>query len=344
MKTLKELIQAFKQDFTKALDTVKNQDELEKVRVAFLGRKSALTNLMVHMKTLAVDEKRIYGPLLNDLKKSSETDYNKKITSLKASSYRQKELQYKHFDVTAYNLSERRGGLHIYTQILTEIKDIFISMGYQVADGNEVETDYYNFEALNIPKNHPARDMQDTFWLDVPGLLMRTQTSPIQIHAMQKEQGPVALIAPGRVYRNEATDASHDFMFTQVEGLFVGENVSMANLLATLKLFLQKIFKKDDLKIRVRPGFFPFVEPGIEVDFSCTFCSSGCSVCKKTGWIELMGAGLVHPNVLRCGKIDPEKYSGFAFGLGIERLAMIKYGINDIRLFHGNSLQFLKQF
>jgi phenylalanyl-tRNA synthetase alpha chain len=217
-------------------------------------------------------------------------------------------------------------------------------MGWHIADGPEVETDYYNFTALNIPDEHPAREMHDTFWLDVPGMLMRTHTSTVQIHTMKKKELPLAVFAPGRCYRNEATDASHDFMFTQGEGLVIDKNISIANLLAIAQTFLQEFFEKKDLKIRARPGYFPFVEPAIEIDASCPFCKNGCSVCKKTTWIELLGSGLVHPNVLRHGNINPDLYRGCAFGFGMERLAMVKYGINDIRLFHSSKLQFLDQF
>jgi len=217
-------------------------------------------------------------------------------------------------------------------------------MGFERADGPEIETDYYNFEALNIPEDHPARDMHDTFWLTLPNMLLRTHTSTVQIRAMEQRDKPLAIFAPGRAYRNEETDASHDFMFTQLETLLIDKNVSMANLLATAKTFLQKIFNKQNLEIRVRPGYFPFVEPGVEIDAQCPFCTQGCSVCKKTRWIELLGAGLVHPNVLKYGGVDTDIYSGFAFGLGIERLAMIKHGITDIRLFHQNKESFLKQF
>lgn len=215
-------------------------------------------------------------------------------------------------------------------------------MGFAVADGPELETEFFNFTALNIPDNHPAREESDTFWIDNEHLL-RTQTSTVQIKTMMSQKPPIAIIAPGRTMRNEATDASHDFMFMQFEGLYIGEDVSIANLLATLKSFLTQFFGSD-VKLRVRPGYFPFVEPGLEIDASCPFCKKGCSVCKKTKWIELMGAGLVHPNVLKHCKLDPEKYSGFAFGFGLTRLVMLKYQIPDIRLLHSGNIKFLKQF
>ena len=217
-------------------------------------------------------------------------------------------------------------------------------MGYQIVEGPELETDYYNFQALNIPENHPARDLQDTFWLNLPNQLMRTQTSPVQIRVMETQQPPVAILSVGRAYRNEATDASHEFVFEQAEGLFVGKNVSLANLLATLKLFLQEIFESKNLEIRVRPGYFPFVEPGLEVDMLCPFCEKGCSVCKKTKWIEIGGAGIVHPNVLKACGLNPDEFSGFAFGMGLTRIVMLKFGINDIRLLSSNKIDFLRQF
>ena len=211
-------------------------------------------------------------------------------------------------------------------------------------DGPEIETDYYNFEALNIPQNHPARDMQDTFWIDVPGLVMRTHTSNVQVRTMELHNPPFAIIAHGRTFRNEATDASHDCMFRQLEGLVVSEDASIAQLIATMQLFLRSYFKKESIKVRCRPSYFPFVEPGIEIDMSCPFCSSGCSTCKHSTWIEVVGAGLVHPHVLKAGGIDAQKYAGFAFGFGLTRLVMIKYGIKDIRLLHNPQIEFLKQF
>ena len=205
--------------------------------------------------------------------------------------------------------------MHIYTKVIELVEDVFVGMGYEIADGPEVETDFYNFSALNIPTDHPARDMHDTFWINYPNLLMRTHTSTVQIHTMETKKLPLAIFAPGRVYRNEAIDASHEFNFTQVEGLLVDKDISVANLLATAQIFLRALFERDDLKIRSRPGYFPFVEPGIEIDVQCPFCATGCSTCKYTTWIELLGAGLVHPNVLTCCGINSELYSGFAFGM-----------------------------
>ncbi len=341
---MNEQIHAIMQAFKNALEFALTPQALEQIRIDFLGRNGAITQLMKQLKDLPVEEKKVFGPALNALKQTAEQLYEEKIHHLQLISRENAEHSKKHFDVTAYKHQPLRGHLHPYTHLMDELNDIFISMGFTIIDGAEVETDYYNFETLNIPSNHPARDSHDTFWLNVPGLLMRTHTSSVQAHAMQEQGAPLAVVAPGRVYRNEATDASHDFMFTQMEGLFVNNNVSMAQLLATARAFLQKIFNTHDLNIRVRPGYFPFVEPGVEIDASCPFCSSGCSICKKTGWIELLGAGLVHPNVLHASGINTTEYSGFAFGFGIERIAMIKYGINDIRLFHSNNSTFLDQF
>lgn len=340
MKKLVTEINQIKQDCSAAIKKAHSVDTLEHVRVAFLGRNGKIAALMDTLKTLSIDDKRTLGPLIQELKASLQAAYDEKLAHLSRPS-RPSESS---FDVTAYKSNQLEGSLHIYTQLVEQLNGIFTSMGYTIVDGPEVETDYYNFTTLNIPQDHPARDMHDTFWLFTPDRLLRTHTSSVQAHTMEKTKPPLAIFAPGRVYRNEATDASHDFMFMQGEALFVDKNVSMANLIATARAFLQAFFEKKDLDIRVRPGYFPFVEPGVEIDATCPFCKGGCSVCKKTGWIELMGAGLVHPNVLRYSGIDPEIYSGFAFGFGIDRIAMVKYGINDIRLFRSNNVQFLSQF
>ncbi|MCA9769858.1 phenylalanine--tRNA ligase subunit alpha [Candidatus Dependentiae bacterium] len=344
MDDLKQKITNIKKEFEEQINYATEEKHLENIRIAFLGRKGKITSLIASFKMLPVEQKREWGPLLQELKQFCQSLYTKKQVSLKQATGSSQQKKKLHFDVTAYKPNQQYGSLHIYTHLTQKLEDIFISMGYKRADGTEIETDYYNFSALNIPENHPARDMHDTFWLTIPGMLMRTHTSTIQIHAMEQQELPLALFAPGRAYRNEATDASHNFMFMQVEGLFVDKNVSMAHLLGTAQAFLQNIFGKNDLNIRVRPGYFPFVEPGVEIDCSCPFCSNGCSVCKHTTWIELLGAGLVHPNVLDSCGIDSSIYSGFAFGMGLERLAMILYRINDIRLFHSNSLNFLTQF
>lgn len=329
--------------FLKKLHQAQTDPELETIRIEFLGRNTQLTLLMQELKNLTVQEKQLVGPLLNAFKLRAHQAYENKKEELFTQKIREQQEQYKYFDVTAYQPHSQQGSLHILTQVTQDLEDIFISMGYRITQGPELETKYYNFEALNIPEEHPAREHHDTFWVN-DNLLLRTHTSPVQIRELEKMEFPLAIFAPGRTYRNEATDASHDFMFTQGECLYIDTKVSISNLLATAQCFLQSFFNKKDLNIRVRPGYFPFVEPGLEIDASCPFCTNGCSTCKKTGWIELLGAGLVHPNVLKSCNIDPEKYSGFAFGFGIERLAAIKYGIQDIRLFHCNKIEFLKQF
>lgn len=344
MKKILSEIDSIQKASQKSFEGAQTKEELDQVRVEFLGRKGKIALLMPTLKSLSVEEKREVGPKINQLKQDVEALFLAKHRDLLEESFEEEEKQHKDFDVTAYKTDQPRGSLHPYTHLTREVCAIFKSMGYEVLDGPEVETEEYNFDALNIPASHPARDMFDTFWLTIPGMLMRTHTSTVQIHAMKEKKPPLALIVPGRAYRYEATDASHDCMFMQLEGLVIAENISMANLIATLKTFLQTLFNGKKLSIRVRPGFFPFVEPGIEFDITCPFCTKGCATCKHTRWIEMLGAGLVHPNVLKACNIDPKKYSGFAFGCGLTRLAMLKYGINDIRLLHSGQVSFLQQF
>jgi len=344
MNNMQNLIETTKQEFISALKKVNSLDELEAVRIAFLGRNGKIGALMDTLKKASPEEKKGMGSLLNELKEFAHHAYEELQQQLQGQKLKKELAKHSSFDVTAYKKHTSSGSLHLYTHLIEKLENIFISMGYQVATGPEVETEYYNFSALNIPENHPARELHDTFWLTLPDYLLRTHTSTVQIHMMEQKKPPLAIVAPGRCYRNEATDATHDFMFTQVECMLIDKNISIAHLLATAKTFLQELFDKKDLKIRVRPGYFPFVEPGLEIDASCPFCTNGCSACKKTTWIELLGSGLIHPNVLKCGGIDPAVYSGFAFGMGLERLAMINYGIHDIRLFHSNKIEFLTQF
>lgn len=344
MSSLQQTISHIKIQFEAALSVCTTLSTLEAIRVEFMGRKGHISHLMPILATLSTEEKRIYGPAINELKDSIETTLNGTKRNLELASFIEKEQAYKYFDVTAYKKPATTGSLHLYTQAVEQIENIFISMGYQVVDGHEAETEFYNFEALNIPKNHPARDMQDTFFLEIPETVLRTHTSSVQIKTMQNQKPPLAIVTTGRVFRNEATDASHDFMFRQLEGLVVDKNISLSHLFATMKTFLQQYFEKKDLAIRARPGYFPFVEPGIEIDMSCPFCKNGCSTCKKTTWIEIVGSGLVHPNVLgHCG-IDSKEYTGFAFGFGLTRLIMLKHGISDIRLLHSSNVEFLTQF
>lgn len=344
MKQLTLKIERIDQAYQQAIKDSTTLENLELVRIQFLGRKGEIAQLMPLLKDLSTDEKRIIGPALNQLKQSAEDTYLLKKEALIAQAFEQQEARNKDFDITSYSPLKSTGSLHLYTQATEKIENIFLSMGYSIADGPEVETEFYNFESLNIGKNHPARDMQDTFFLNIPNMVLRTQTSNVQVRTMQKRKPPFAVICTGKVYRNEATDASHDYMFRQFEGLVIGETISLSNLLATMRLFFEKFFEKKNLKIRARPGYFPFVEPGLEIDMSCPFCSNGCSTCKQSCWIELVGGGLVHPNVLKHGGIDPTRYSGFAFGFGLTRLIMLKYSINDIRLLHNGQKEFLEQF
>lgn len=340
MHHLERSIEDLRNSFAAALGASQTLDAVEAIRVAFLGRSGSVTHLMAQLKEMSIDEKRVLGPLLNTLKQ----DLTQAIYNRRAELEAQEQSQRTPVDVTAYKPSTHIGTLHPYTRVIEELENIFISMGYQVIDAPEVESDVNNFEALNIPADHPARDIQDTFWVNLPNTLMRTHTSNAQARVMQTQKPPLAVVTIGRTFRNEATDASHDFMFVQCEGMFIDTDVSMGNLIATIRVFLQKLFNKDTLDVRIRPSFFPFVEPGIEFDMSCPFCTDGCSTCKQSRWIELGGAGLIHPNVLSFSGIDPAHYSGFAWGFGVTRLVMLRYGINDIRLLHDNRLDFLQQF
>lgn len=317
---------------------------LEKVRVKFLGRKDGeLTAVLRSLKNLPDKEKRTIGPAANLLRKELEQALQRKLDEFSALAASKK------LDVTMPGKKVRVGHPHPLTLVEKEIREIFKSMNFSAVEGPEVETDYYNFDALNIPKDHPARDMWDTFWLKrdakaADKLLLRTHTSPVQIRYMERNQPPFQIIVPGRVFRYEATDASHETNFHQVEGLMVGSDVTLANFKFVIQEFFKRLFKKD-LKIRLRPSYFPFVEPGLEVDIQCVKCGgSGCNICKDSGWLEVMGAGMVHPRVFEAAGYNPRDLRGFAFGLGLERIAMIKYNIPDIRLFYSGDLRFINQF
>lgn len=341
---LKQQLESLKKSFYARLSQASDLDAMEDTRREFLGRTGSLAYLIKKLADLDAQDKRVLGPLVNQTKKELEHAFENQLNTIKKQLLARMTARMQQFDVTAYQPGQLRGSLHPYTLIIRKIENIFISMGFTIADGPEVETEYYNFEALNIPAHHPARDMQDTFWLTVPPLLLRTQTSTMQIHAMETQKPPIALIGHGRTFRYEATDASHDFMFQQVEGLYIDKNVSLAHLFATTKTFLQTLFDQKSLDIRVRPGYFPFVEPGVEIDMSCPFCKAGCSVCKKSKWIEICGAGLVHPNVLKKSAIDTKTYNGFAFGFGLTRLVMLIHKIHDIRLISSLDLNVLQNF
>jgi phenylalanyl-tRNA synthetase alpha chain len=320
--------------------------ELEAWRIRYLGRKSSLTQILRSLAALPAGERRVVGARANEIKKDFEASF---ALSAKVV-YEKGRAQLERLDVTLPGQQVLLGRLHPTTQIVDEICDIFGNMGFQVVEGPEVEWEYYNFEALNMPLDHPARDMFATLWIDLetePGdksMLLRTHTSPVQIRVMEKSRPPIRIIAPGRVYRYEATDATHEWMFYQVEGLAVDRNITLADLKGTLFEFARRLFG-EERKCRFRCDYFPFVEPGVEVAIDCLVChGAGCRLCGNSGWIEILGAGMVHPEVLRRVDIDPEVYSGFAFGMGVERIPILRYGIDDIRLFYSNDLRFLRQF
>ncbi len=345
MENLKNRIEHIKESLDTALKQAKSIKDIDGVRVNFLGKKGLITDLLSEMKNLSLEEKKELGPCIQQLKSTTEELLSSAKNNIMQQQINAENLKKQHFDVTASLPSAQIGHLHPYSQFIEEIQNIFMSMGYEIMDTPELETDEYNFTGLNIPKDHPARDMYDTFWIDQQaGLLMRTHTSTVQIHAMKNKSLPLAVVSPGRTYRHEATDASHDFMFMQCEGFFVDKDVSLAHLFGTAQTFLKKLFNKDSLDIRIRPGFFPFVEPGVEIDMRCPFCKNGCSVCKKSTWIEVFPGGLIHPNVLQYCGIDQNTYSGFAFGFGLTRLVMLKYGIDDIRHLLSGKIKFLEQF
>ena len=351
--------------FEKELREAATLDALEHVRVAYLGRKGALASVFDTLKTLPPEERKHAGEEANQLRRDIETSLSEKRTLLELTE-RESALKKERLDVTRPGVRQERGHAHPLTKITREIIAIFSAMGFAVVEGPEAETEYYNFDALNIPPDHPARDMWDTFWISDPKgedktqnakrktgerLLLRTHTSPVQIRYMEAYQPPIQIIAPGRVYRYEATDASHDIQFMQIEGLMADKNISVANFKAVIQTFLSQLFETK-IEMRLRPSYFPFTEPSFEVDISCTYCrGTGCSICKQSGWLELMGAGMVHPHVFKAAGWNPktskmigDHFAGFAFGVGIDRLAMMKYKIPDIRLFRSGDLRFLKQF
>ena len=332
----------------KAFDSVDSMDELESFFVDFLGKNGELLQLLKELKHFDVEEKKNAGPVIQQAKNKWQALFLEKKESLEYQALEAK-LKADWIDVTKGN-DAGKGNLHPISKVQKRIEEIFLGLGFEVADGPEVDTEWFNFDALNIPHTHPARDMQDTFFIKTgesdpaKNTVMRTQTSNIQVRTMLKHGAPVRLIAPGRVFRNEDIDTTHDATFYQVEGLLIDKDISLSHLKGVLETMLSELFEKA-VKIRIRPGYFPFVEPGLEVDFACTLCDGkGCKTCKNVGWIEFMGAGMVHPNVLRNGGIDPEVYSGFAFGFGLTRLVMMKYKIEDIRLLSLQKKEFLEQF
>lgn len=338
MKNLEEIIA----EATSLMDSIDDPNELENVKARYLGKSGVLTELLKSLGKLSAEERPAMGSRINEAKNILEATLKNRRNVIQ-----EKELSAKlaeeALDITLPGRGIGKGGLHPVTQTLSRIEALFHSVGFSVASGPEIETDFYNFTALNIPENHPARAMHDTFYVD-NGNLLRTHTSPVQIHYMQNNEPPIKVIAPGRVYRCDS-DVTHTPMFHQVEGLWIDKNANFSALKGILADFMANFFEREDLPVRFRPSFFPFTEPSAEMDIGCVICDGkGCRVCSHTGWLEVLGCGMVHPNVLKHVDIDSEQYTGFAFGLGVERLTMLRYGVNDLRLFFENDLRFLKQF
>lgn len=339
---MKEKLSQIKSAAEQALASAATLDTLEELRVKFLGKKGELTAVMKGMGGLSPEERPIIGQLANEVRDFIGSALDEKKAALEAAAEEAKILA-ETIDVTIPGKRPEKAKKHPLTTVLDDLKDIFIGMGFSIVDGPEVELDYYNFEALNIPKDHPARDTQDTFYIN-DNVVLRTQTSPVQIRTMEKMQPPIRIISPGRVYRSDAVDATHSPVFHQVEGLVIDKGITMADLKGTLEVFVHKLYG-NDTRLRFRPHHFPFTEPSAEVDISCFNCGGkGCPICKGEGWIEILGCGMVHPKVLRNCNIDPEVYSGFAFGIGLERTTMFRYGIKDLRMFFENDVRFLDQF
>ena len=339
---MKQELEAIRQRAISELEAAKGQQELETLRVKYLGKKGEVTAILKKMGGLSAEERPVIGQLANEVRTMIEDKITKRAAELKEAAL-QERLKSEALDVTLPGRQRPLGASHPLSIVLDEIKEIFVGMGFDIVDGPEVETDYYNFEALNIPKNHPARDTQDTFYIN-ENILLRTQTSPVQVRVMEKQKPPIRIISPGRVYRSDAVDATHSPLFHQIEGLVVAEGITFADLKGTLETFVKRLYGEDSV-VRFRPHHFPFTEPSAEVDVQCFNChGEGCRLCKGEGWIEILGCGMVHPKVLQNCGIDPEKYSGFALGMGLERVVMRRYNIDDLRLFYENDVRFLKQF
>ncbi|MBC1436307.1 phenylalanine--tRNA ligase subunit alpha [Listeria rocourtiae] len=338
-------LEQLKQEAVKEIATAENLESLNDLRVKYLGKKGPMTEIMKQMGKLSAEERPKVGAIANEVREELTNTIQEKQEALGAAEIK-KQLANETIDVTLPGTTVKEGTAHLLTQVIEEIEDLFIGMGYSIAEGPEVEKDYYNFEALNLPKDHPARDMQDSFYI-TENTLLRTQTSPVQARVMEQHDfanGPIKIICPGKVYRRDNDDATHSHQFTQIEGLVVDENITLADLKGTLTVLAKKMFG-EERDVRLRPSFFPFTEPSVEMDISCFKCGGeGCRVCKGTGWIEILGSGMVHPNVLEMSGIDSKKYSGFAFGMGPERVAMLKYAVDDIRHLYTNDLRFTKQF
>ena len=339
---MEEKIALLKSQVKEKIAEIKSTSDAENIRVEYLGKKGEVIEILKNLKNVEASKRKEVGEKANKLRVEIEELIEKKKEELKEKEYEDKIKNAEKIDLTQ-PIDDEIGSLHPITIVQRELEEIFSSMGFTVEDGNEVETEYNNFEAVNVPKYHPARDMQDTFWLE-NGELLKTQTSAAQNKIMLKYGAPLKAIFPGRCFRNEALDASHENTFFQMEGMMIDKNVSISNLIYFMKTLLSEIFKKE-VEVRLRPGFFPFVEPGFELDIKCPYCDgAGCKVCKNGSWIELCPCGMIHPNVLEESGIDSTKYSGFAFGIGLTRLAMMKYKINDIRVLNSGDLRYLENF
>ena len=343
MRSIEDILK----EFTLQLATQAKVADVLNLKAQFLGKQGAISEILKGLKDATPEQRKTLGAQANEAKEKIEAQVQAAITELETKEINESLLKNK----TDFSLRDsvlekglQAAGHHPVSIVQREIEDIFVSMGFEVLDGPHVEDEWHNFEALNIPANHPARDMQDTFWFSDMKHLLRTHTSTIQVRGMKDRKPPFRFVGPGKVFRCERTDASHEMVFHQLEGMMVGEDVSVGHLIYFMKTLLSEIFKRE-VEVRLRPGFFPFVEPGFELDIKCLICGGpGCSVCKQVGWVELLPCGMVHPNVLKAGGIDPEKYNGFAFGLGLDRLVMMRYGIDDIRLIHSADLRFNSQF
>jgi phenylalanyl-tRNA synthetase alpha chain len=335
------------QEFLKALNEVKTQADGLNLKAAFVGKKGRLSEILQGLRDASAEEKKAIGSKANELKDKILEFVDKKLREMEIALINEdlkSQWTDKSFRDSIRDLGLDSCGYHPVSIIQREVEDVFLSMGFEILDGPHIEDEYHNFEALNIPADHPARDMQDTFWFKDLKHLLRTHTSPVQVRGMKAKRPPFKFIAPGKVFRCERTDASHEMCFHQIEGMMVAKDISVSNLIYFMKTLLSEIFKRE-VDVRLRPGFFPFVEPGFELDIKCLLCGGkGCSVCKQRGWVELLPCGMVHPNVLRYGGINPEEYNGFAFGLGLDRLVMMRYSIDDIRHLHAGDLRFVSQF
>ena len=342
---MQQQFEQIKQNVVHYLEEAADLKELEQLRVQQLGKKSQINEVLRNVKNLPAEEKPVVGGWANELRNFIEESISTAKTELEAYLL-EEQLKAETIDVTLPAIPINVGTKHVLSHVSDEVEDFFIGLGYQVVEGPEIESDHYNFEMMNLPKDHPARDMQDTFYI-TPEYLLRTQTSPVQARTMEKHdfsKGPLKMISPGRVFRRDNDDATHSHQFYQIEGLVIDKHITMADLKGTLAAFAKELFG-EEREVRLRPSYFPFTEPSLEVDISCFKCGGkGCSICKQTGWIEILGSGMVHPNVLRAAGVDPDVYGGFAFGLGQDRIAMLKYGIEDIRSLYTNDIRFLKQF